>query len=462
MENQLVEAKNTAAFSDDKLNRKFLAENLKRILLNTDYNVFSINAPWGGGKSYFIENLAELIGDEAICISYNAWESDFYNNPLVPLVTEIMAKLDDIIAKESDVHNDLINIMNIVNDILSKIKFSAGISKSLQEGITFELTYNSSKKSIESEYIALKELKRQLRQGLAFIQKRLNKNIIIFVDDLDRCNPKYAIETLETIKHFFGIKNIFFVLAVDKKQVENIVKTIYGIAPETSDIEGYLKKFIDVEFNLPAPDYKEFIEFQLQQMADVAAPFIEAQRWYCYGEIYNGRYIDNVEFKGLIANTVEQLVSSLNFTPRMIEKLFLRVKLTIESLSQDDLLLPEVIFILNVLYLCDKKAFDFYINEESNGSSLRSAIQRYKDSDLIDKVNKVYPYWKNVLNNFNIIMLSYQKSESTAPLSKEVNAANLLNFVQQFELKYPYRKKYNFDEYLKSYASKIEFIGSMD
>lgn len=455
MENQLLEAKNTAAFSDDKLNRKFLAENLKRILLNTDYNVFSINAPWGGGKSYFIENLAELIGDEAICISYNAWESDFYNNPLVPLVTEIMYKLEQVISEKDEIFKDLIKTKKTIKGIFDKITFNASIG-------AFGITYDPNKPTVESDYIALKNLKEKLRNGLGFIQEKLNKNIIIFVDDLDRCNPKYAIETLETIKHFFGIKNIIFVLAVDKKQVENIVKTIYGIAPETSDIEGYLKKFIDVEFNLPAPDYKEFIEFQLQQMADVAAPFIEAQRWYCYGEIYNGRYIDNVEFKGLIANTVEQLVSSLNFTPRMIEKLFLRVKLTIESLSQDDLLLPEVIFILNVLYLCDKKAFDFYINEESNGSSLRSAIQRYKDSDLIDKVNKVYPYWKNVLNNFNIIMLSYQKSESTAPLSKEVNAANLLNFVQQFELKYPYRKKYNFDEYLKSYASKIEFIGSMD
>ena len=455
MKNQLLETNNTGAFGYDKLNRKFLAENLKRILLNTDYNVFSINAPWGGGKSYFIENLAELIGDEAICISYNAWESDFYNNPLVPLVTEIMYKLEQVISKKDEIYSDLIDIKKIVKSIFDKTSFSIGING-------FGITYDPNKPTIESDYIALKNLKEKLRSGLGFIQKRLNKNIIIFVDDLDRCNPKYAIETLETIKHFFGIKNIIFVLAVDKKQVENIVKTIYGIAPETSDIEGYLKKFIDVEFNLPAPDYKEFIEFQLQQMADVAAPFIETQRWYCYGEIYNGRYIDNVEFKGLIANTVEQLVSSLNFTPRMIEKLFLRVKLTIESLSQDDLLLPEVIFILNVLYLCDKKAFDFYINEESNGSSLRSAIQRYKDSDLIDKVNKVYPFWKNVLNNFNIIMLSYQKSESTAPLSKEVNAANLLNFVQQSELKYPYRKKYNFDEYLKSYASKIEFIGSMD
>lgn len=350
MENQFVEVNNTGAFSDDKLNRKFLAENLKRILLNTDYNVFSINAPWGGGKSYFIENLAELIGKEAICISYNAWESDFYNNPLVPLVTELMYKLEQVISEKDEIYKDLIKIKKTLKGIFDKITFNAGIK-------AFGITYDPNKPTVKSDYISLKNLKKELRQGLACIQKRINKNIIIFVDDLDRCNPKYAIETLETIKHFFGIQNIIFVLAVDKKQVENIVKTIYGIAPDTSDIEGYLKKFIDVEFNLPAPAYAHFISFHLQQIVECSKPFIETQRWYCYGEIINGQYINNIEYKGLIANTVEQLVSSLNLTPRMIEKLFMRVKLTIESLGKDDLLLPEVIFILNALYICDKKGF---------------------------------------------------------------------------------------------------------
>ncbi|DAB24719.1 TPA: hypothetical protein CPT85_02965 [Candidatus Gastranaerophilales bacterium HUM_21] len=444
MENQLVEVNNTSAFSDDKLNRKFLAENLKRILLNTDYNVFSINAPWGGGKSYFIENLAALIGDEAICISYNAWESDFYNNPLVPLVTELMYKLEQVIPEKDKIFKAL---KNTIKDIFDKITFNASIGP-------FGFTYDPNKPTVKSDYIALKKLKKKLRSGLGFLQEKLNKNIIIFVDDLDRCNPKYAIETLETIKHFFGIKNIIFVLAVDKKQVENIVKTIYGIAPETSDIEGYLKKFIDVEFNLPAPIYTDFISFHLQQIVECSKPFIETQRWYCYGEIINGRYIDNIEYKGLIANTVEQLVSSLNLTPRMIEKLFMRVKLTIESLGEDDLLLPEVIFILNVLYICDKKAFDSYVKTEAYNANL---------GDLGIKINKVYPYWTSVLNNFNEIYKTCHKKDKISLGTNESNILNLVNLIQQSAYRshiYPFEQ--DIVKYLKSYASKIEFIGSMD
>lgn len=454
MENQLVETNNIDAFSDDKLNRKFLAENLKRILLNTDYNVFSINAPWGGGKSYFIENLAELIGDEAVCISYNAWESDFYNNPLIPLVTELMASLDKIIAKEDDVHKDLIKIMNIVNNIFQKTNITAGINQNLQSGnLNIGITYDTNKKSIESSYIELKNLKKELRQGLIFIQKRINKNIIIFVDDLDRCNPKYAIETLETIKHFFGIKNIIFVLAVDKKQVENIVKTIYGIAPETSDIEGYLKKFIDVEFNLPAPVYADFIQFQLQQIVECSKYFIESERWYCFGVIEDNNIINIENYNDVFIKTVQQLVTTLDFTPRMIEKLFMRVKLTIESLDDEDLLLPEIIFILNALYICDKKAFDSYINATPYNSNL---------DNLGMKINNIYPFWTGLLNNFNLIQKNYKQNHTGEPNLIDINAESILEYALHIKHRYPYREHHNLNKYLKSYASKIEFIGSMD
>lgn len=209
-----------------------------------------------------------------------------------------------------------------------------------------------------------------------------------------------------------------------------------------------------MEFNLPAPIYTDFISFHLQQIVECSKPFIETQRWYCYGEIINGRYIDNIEYKGLIANTVEQLVSSLNLTPRMIEKLFMRVKLTIESLGEDDLLLPEVIFILNVLYICDKKAFDSYVKTEAYNANL---------GDLGIKINKVYPYWTSVLNNFNEIYKTCHKKDKISLGTNESNILNLVNLIQQSAYRshiYPFEQ--DIVKYLKSYASKIEFIGSMD
>ena len=78
--------------------------------------------------------------------------------------------------------------------------------------------------------------------------KTIDKKIIFFIDELDRCRPDYAIETLETIKHFFDESNIVFVLATDDNRLQSSVNSVYG-----SEIanEDYLHKFIDIKFNLP-------------------------------------------------------------------------------------------------------------------------------------------------------------------------------------------------------------------
>ncbi|MEL0615029.1 P-loop NTPase fold protein, partial [Marinomonas arenicola] len=49
----------------------------------------------------------------------------------------------------------------------------------------------------------------------------------MFVDELDRCRPSYAVEMLESIKHIFDIKGIVFVVATDSEQLQHGVKAIY-------------------------------------------------------------------------------------------------------------------------------------------------------------------------------------------------------------------------------------------
>lgn len=50
----------------------------------------------------------------------------------------------------------------------------------------------------------------------------------IFIDELDRCRPSYAVEMLETIKHIFDISGVVFVVATDTEQLQHAVKVVYG------------------------------------------------------------------------------------------------------------------------------------------------------------------------------------------------------------------------------------------
>ena len=73
--------------------------------------------------------------------------------------------------------------------------------------------------------------------------KKTGKQLYIVIDELDRCRPDFALETLEKIKHLFAINGVKFVLVYNPIIISNIVKNKYGI----DDNNRYVKKFVEKE-----------------------------------------------------------------------------------------------------------------------------------------------------------------------------------------------------------------------
>ena len=74
--------------------------------------------------------------------------------------------------------------------------------------------------------------------------------MVVIIDELDRCRPLFAIEVLEKAKHLFNVGNVVFVIGIDREQLGHSIRTVYGAG---MDPEGYLRRFIDMNFNLPNP-----------------------------------------------------------------------------------------------------------------------------------------------------------------------------------------------------------------
>lgn len=79
---------------------------------------------------------------------------------------------------------------------------------------------------------------------------------LIFIDELDRCKPDYAIRLLERIKHYFDDERITFVFSVNLTQLQWTVKGYYG---SSFDATGYLEKFFDFFFTVPRVDSVRFL-----------------------------------------------------------------------------------------------------------------------------------------------------------------------------------------------------------
>lgn len=249
-------------FEYDKLNRKNIAMNLIDILQKFDTSdglIIAIDSAWGGGKTTFIKMWKNMLDSKSKIPNFyfSAWEDDHTKEPLVAIFSELHSYLKSIKID----NGKLEKLFNIAKKIFAKTLPSISTTmaqyllvnilkidnKSLQK-IIESFSENTATILLES-YEKEKETIKQLKELLSNIIENVGKSkpFIIFIDELDRTRPTYAIEMLETIKHLFGIPNLIFVISIDKAQLSKSIQAVYG----DIDTQNYLRRFFDLEFILP-------------------------------------------------------------------------------------------------------------------------------------------------------------------------------------------------------------------
>ena len=209
--------------------------------------VLSLNSEFGSGKSTFFEMWADKLrsdDNKFEVVFINAWESDFQGDPLLAIVSHLLncLKSSNNIESIKETTGKLCKFaLSVGNDIVQKVTgvdvIKAGEYGESKNGIAcFEL-YNERHKLFEKLKTLLRDLTCESEHS-----------ILIIVDELDRCRPNYAIEFLETIKHFFDIKGLIFVIGADKGQLASSAKALFG---QQLVFDEYYRKFAHRNVNLP-------------------------------------------------------------------------------------------------------------------------------------------------------------------------------------------------------------------
>lgn len=330
------------SFEHCKLGRKKYAEVLTNIVGNYPEGfVLAINNEWGAGKTTFLRMWeAELKQKEFTTIYFNAWENDFDNQPLVALIGE----LKSIIRAGNDkAFNSLLEKGAIISKAVIPAVIKTIIEK--QTGINdfAEVFSKAAEGTLEifkeevSNYAAKKEGIKDFKVKLEEFVKQRNsdKPLIFIIDELDRCRPDYAVSLLEQIKHFFSVNGIVFVLSIDKKQLGHAVQGVYG--SEQINAEEYLRRFIDFEFKLPAPETKAYIKY-LCSAHNFLPQMFSAGRHFTGGA--------QAELNGLI-EAATLFFDGKNLPLRFQEKVFAHASLSLKSLASNEFF-PTSLFIILV------------------------------------------------------------------------------------------------------------------
>lgn len=131
------------------------------------------------------------------------------------------------------------------------------------------------KRNAPEEIVAFR---REFGELLANLQRRL----IVFVDNLDRCLPPNAIATLEAMRLFLFMPNTAFIVAADEDMIRLSVEKHFK-DPGSQHITDYLDKLIQIPLRVPKLGLQEVRAYLFMLAAaksDIAAEKVEALRTY--------------------------------------------------------------------------------------------------------------------------------------------------------------------------------------
>ena len=251
----MTESVSKNAFEGDALNCSELGRNIVRLIYGLQNGVIAIDGAWGSGKTWFGMRSRDALSTEPKIrtIWIDTFSADWQDDPALTLLAEFSQQLPE---------NKREAFISSVTPLVGKIAVAAGKAglnafgnfvglDAKTVGEVVDVAQGVGEAYIKKRIEELAERKKSLAAMKELLQRAMSEEvekIVVFVDELDRCSPAYAIRFLERIKHLFDAPGVVFVLLWNREQIQQAVKAFYGIG---TDGQMYLDRFVDYPILLP-------------------------------------------------------------------------------------------------------------------------------------------------------------------------------------------------------------------
>ena len=328
-----------------------------------DYNCsIAVDGNWGTGKTFFVKqaimlldstntiayyNKKELCSEviakyksydsefkirkNHISVYYDAWINDNHDDPIFSLVYSIIKQFGNSIEESIDVKEILKSIFNFCTNS----KMEEIIKAFEKEDYLDNIMKNEDIKDIINTYF---------NALLAERGDRLN----IFVDELDRCSPDYAVRFLERIKHYFNNDKITFIFSVNSTELQHTIKKHYG-----NEFNGY--KYLD-----------RFFDFRISLTQIEVIDYLEYFKMARGGTVVDEMCLDIIQSENLNLREITKFMNLINIVRAKID-----VEITRENKCNNKYITAIFVVILICLKLNDSKKFDDFLNGEDNTTLIK-------------------------------------------------------------------------------------------
>ena len=223
--------------------------------------------------------------DDVLCLKFNGWRFQGFEDAKIALIEGIVTGLIEkrpMLSRATEAVQDLFKRI----DWLKIAKHAGGLAftaftgvptpdqiAAITNGLQYILADPAKLATKENIGAAIDGVKGVIKPGaegknipeeIAEFRKAFDKllkaagikQLVVLVDDLDRCLPDTAIETLEAIRLFVFTSGTAFVVAADEAMIEYAVRKHFPDLPDTTGprdyARNYLEKLIQVPFRIPA------------------------------------------------------------------------------------------------------------------------------------------------------------------------------------------------------------------
>ena len=409
---------------------------------------------WGAGKSTLLNLIEHQLNEDdanVTCVKINAWMFEGYEDAKIALMETLLKELcqENKFEKVKNGIKNLLSRINLFKVATSAISLGASVTASVATGNalpivmslprTAEGAMNAIKKisdnaeNIKETYLneetsdpqnesIVDNIRKFRTEFEGMIKSAKVDNVVIIVDDLDRCTPERIIDTLEAIKLFLSVPHTIFVIAADENVIQYAIKKKYPLV-EGMNVElstEYIEKIIQLPIYIPELSSKDIENYLLLL---ITQQYLSTQDFQSLlQKIYNEhvitrdtritlaeikKHISELNLKytpseeeymedALIVDSIRSIVSvTLKGNPRQAKR-FLNTFVTKKQLSQmyygDDLDM-RVLAKLLVLQKLDPDLFNELNAWNKEFTVCNDKFKNMYDSVMTDKQNVDYTKW---------------------------------------------------------------------
>ena len=252
---------------------------------------------WGAGKSTLLNLIEHQLNEDdanVTCVKINAWMFEGYEDAKIALMETLLKELcqENKFEKVKNGIKNLLSRINLFKVATSAISLGASVTASVATGNalpivmslprTAEGAMNAIKKisdnaeNIKETYLneetsdpqnesIVDNIRKFRTEFEGMIKSSKVDNVVIIVDDLDRCTPERIIDTLEAIKLFLSVPHTIFVIAADENVIQYAIKKKYPLV-EGMNVElstEYIEKIIQLPIYIPELSSKDIENYLL-------------------------------------------------------------------------------------------------------------------------------------------------------------------------------------------------------